>query len=152
MKIVPITSILPHRFPFLFVDRVVETKPDEWIVCEHLVSHSSPILQGHFPGNPIVPGVVQVEMMAQAAILLTYYSGKFDPKTQIGYFIGISEAKFRAKAVPGEVLRIRIEAKRLGRVGRFSGEVHAGDELKSKAMFTAVIDKRPDDDAADDGA
>ncbi len=146
MKEVPLTSILPHRYPFLFVDRVVETKPDEWIVAEHLVSHSSPILQGHFPGNPIVPGVVQVEMMAQAAIVLTYYSGKFDPKTQIGYFIGISEAKFRARAVPGEVLRIRVEAQRMGRVGRFSGEVHAGDELKSRASFTAVIDKRPEED------
>jgi 3-hydroxyacyl-[acyl-carrier-protein] dehydratase len=138
-----ILEILPHRFPFLFIDKVVEVEKDVSIVAERYVSMSDPILQGHFPGNPIVPGVVQVEAMAQAALLLAHASGRFDPATQICYFIGIQDAKFRALAVPGEVLRIRIEAQRLGRVARFSGTVEAAGQLKSSATFTAVIEPKP---------
>lgn len=142
MDAVEIQSILPHRFPFLFLDRVVEVRSGEAIVAEHLVSMSSPILQGHFPGHPILPGVIQVEAMAQAAVVLAHASGKFDPATHHCYFIGISEAKFRAPAVPGEVLRIEVEAKRLGRVGKFSGTVACGESVKSSATFTAIIEPK----------
>lgn len=143
-----IQKILPHRYPFLFVDRVVEVKAPELIVAEHLVSMSSPILQGHFPGFPIVPGVVQVEAMAQAAVLLAHFSGHFDPATHLAYFIGIQQAKFRAAARPGEVLRLTVKAERMGRVGKFSGEITSGDEIKSSATFTAVIERRPSENAA----
>lgn len=142
MDAVEIQRILPHRYPFLFIDRVVEIVPQESIVAEHLVSMSSPILQGHFPGLPIVPGVVQVEAMAQAAVILANASGHFDPALHNCFFIGIKEAKFRAPAVPGEVLRIVVKAERLGKVGKFSGEVKAGDSVKSSASFTAIIDKK----------
>ncbi len=139
---VEIQSILPHRYPFLFIDRVVEVVPDESIVAEHLVSMSSPILQGHFPGNPILPGVVQVEAMAQAAVILAQRSGRFDAQTHHCYFIGIQKAKFRAPAVPGETLQLRVRAERLGRVGKFAGECYAGEELKSSASFTAIIEPK----------
>lgn len=139
---VAIQKILPHRYPFLFVDRVVEVRAGELIVAEHLVSMSAPILQGHFPGHPILPGVVQVEAMAQAAVILAHESKLFDPDKHLCYFIGIQEAKFRAPARPGEVLRITVKAERLGRVGKFSGEIAAGDEIKSSASFTAIIDAR----------
>jgi 3-hydroxyacyl-[acyl-carrier-protein] dehydratase len=76
---VQIQKILPHRFPFLFLDRVISAVPGESIVAQKLVSMSDPILQGHFPGNPILPGVVQVEAMAQAAVVLASLSGIFDP-------------------------------------------------------------------------
>jgi 3-hydroxyacyl-[acyl-carrier-protein] dehydratase len=143
MDAVEIMRVLPHRHPFLFVDRVVSVEKGVSIVAEHLVSMSDPILQGHFPDNPIVPGVVQIEAMAQAAIVLAYLSDAYDPRTQLCFFIGIKEAKFRAPAVPGEVLRIEVRAERLGRVGRFSGEIRGALGVKSTAGFTAVIERKP---------
>ena len=137
---VQIQKILPHRFPFLFLDRVLSAVPGESIVAQKLVSMSDPILQGHFPGNPILPGVIQVEAMAQAAVVLAHLSGLFDPELHNCYFIGIQEAKFRAPVVPGEILTIEVKAQRLGRLGKFSGEIRAGDQLKSSGTFTAILD------------
>lgn len=148
MDAVQIQNVLPHRYPFLFIDRVVEIDPGASIVAEHLVSISSPILQGHFPGHPILPGVVQVEAMAQAAVLLAHASGAFDPQKHICYFIGIQQAKFRAPAVPGEVLRIAVTVERLGRVGKFAGEVSTPDGVKSSAGFTAIIEPLAKDPGA----
>lgn len=139
---VEIQNILPHRYPFLFIDRVVDVTPEQAVHAQRLVSQSDPILQGHFPGHPILPGVVQVEAMAQAAVVLAHASGQFDPQKHNCYFIGIQEAKFRAPAVPGEVLDIHVKALRVGRVGKFEGEVRCGEELKSSAKFTAIIEPR----------
>jgi 3-hydroxyacyl-[acyl-carrier-protein] dehydratase len=136
---VQIQKILPHRFPFLFIDRVLEVTPGESIVAVRLVSNSDPILQGHFPGNPILPGVVQVEAMAQAAVILANASGHFDPELHDCFFIGIADAKFRAPVVPGEILQIRVKAERLGRVGKFSGEITTDAGPKSSATFTAIL-------------
>jgi 3-hydroxyacyl-[acyl-carrier-protein] dehydratase len=137
-----IQKILPHRFPFLFVDRVVAVQPGQSILAQRLVSHSDPILQGHFPGNPILPGVVQVEAMAQAAVILAHESGEFDPRIHHCYFVGIQDAKFRSLVGPGEVLDIEVKAVRLGRIGKFTGEVRSGGEVRSSASFTAMIEAR----------
>jgi 3-hydroxyacyl-[acyl-carrier-protein] dehydratase len=134
-----IERILPHRPPFLFIDRVVEVTPNESILAEHLVSMSSPILGGHFPGFPVLPGVVQVEAMAQAAVILAHASGHFDAAQHRCYFIGINEARFRSPVVPGDVLRIRVKAERIGRIGKFVGETKVGDEVKSTASLQAMI-------------
>ena len=80
--------------------------------------------------------------MAQAAVILAHLSGYFDPQRHNCYFIGIQEAKFRAPAVPGEILDIEVFADRLGRVGKFRGEVRCGEQLKSSASFTAIIDAK----------
>lgn len=150
LDITQIHRMLPHRYPFLFIDRVVSWVPEQSIHARKLVSISDPILQGHFPGNPIVPGVVQVEAMAQAAVLLAQLSGAFDPNTQLCLFMGIQEAKFRAPVTPGDVLDIEVTALRLGRIGKFSGEIKVDGAVRSSGKFTAVIERRPD--LANDGA
>lgn len=144
LDIIQIQKMLPHRYPFLFIDRVLSWEPEKSIHARKLVSMSDPILQGHFPGNPIVPGVVQVEAMAQAAALLAQLSGAFDPDTQLCLFMGIQEAKFRAPVVPGDVLDIEVVSLRLGRIGKFEGEIKVDGKVCSSAKFTAIIDKRPD--------
>lgn len=141
---VQVQKILPHRFPFLFVDGVeswdANAEGGPSIVALKLVSMSDPILQGHFPGNPIVPGVVQVEAMAQAAVVLAHLTGHFDANLHHCFFLGIESARFRAPVVPGERLEIRVQAQRLGRVGKFAGEIRVGDKIKSSATITAVIE------------
>jgi 3-hydroxyacyl-[acyl-carrier-protein] dehydratase len=146
LDVVQIQNILPHRFPFLFVDGVesydaaAEGGPS--IVALKLVSMSDPILQGHFPGNPIVPGVVQVEAMAQAAVVLAHLAGHFDVTLHHCFFMGIETARFRAPVVPGERMEIRVQALRLGRVGKFAGEIRVGAQVKSSATITAVIERK----------
>ena len=85
---------------------------------------------------------VQVEAMAQAGVVLAHLSGLFDLELHHCFFVGIQEAKFRAPVVPGEVLTIEIKALRLGRLSKLSGEIRAGEQLKSSATFTAVIDAK----------
>ncbi|MCH9680345.1 MAG: 3-hydroxyacyl-ACP dehydratase FabZ [Deltaproteobacteria bacterium] len=146
LDVVRIQEIIPHRFPFLFLDGVREFDEEgPSLIAVKLVSMSDPILQGHFPGNPIVPGVVQVEAMAQAAVVLAHLTGHFDQSTHHCLFLGIDKAKFRAPAVPGELLEIHVKAERLGKIGKFSGQVRAGDELKSNATFTAVMQPKDAD-------
>lgn len=139
---VQIQEILPHRYPFLFLDRVIEVVPGERLVAHKLVSISEPILQGHFPGFPVLPGVIQVEAMAQAAVVLAHQSGHFDPALHNCFFIGIQEAKFRAPVVPGDLLTITVKALRVGRVGKFEGEVRVADKVASSANFTAVVEAK----------
>ncbi len=143
---VQIQKVLPHRYPFLFVDRVVEIEAGKTIHAQKLVSMSDPILQGHFPGNPIFPGVVQVETMAQVAILLANASGHFDPETQVCFFMGIQEAKFRAPVVPGDLLDVFVTAERVGRIGKFRGEIRCREQTKSSAKFTAITENKPEPD------
>lgn len=149
---VQIQRILPHRFPFLFIDGVesvdLEADGGPSIVALRLVSMTDPILQGHFPGNPVVPGVVQVETMAQAAVVLCHLAGKFDPSTHHCLFMGIEGARFRAPVVPGERLEIHVQALRMGRIGKFKGEVRVGEQLKSNATFTAVMQPKAAEDPA----
>lgn len=147
LDITQIQKMLPHRYPFLFIDRVIGWEAEKTIHARKLVSFSDPILQGHFPGNPIVPGVVQVEAMAQAAALLAQLSDAFDPQTQLCLFMGIQEAKFRAPVTPGDVLDIKVEALRLGRIGKFTGSIEVEGAVRSSAKFTAIITSRPEEAA-----
>lgn len=129
---------LPQRYPFLFIDAIKSYDPEvPAIVAIKNVSNSDPILQGHFPGNPILPGVVMIESMAQAAVVLGSLKGLYDPDNQNCYFLKIDEAKFRKASVPGESLDVYVKALRVGRVGKFACEIKLGDEVKCTATLTA---------------
>lgn len=103
---------LPHRFPFLLVDRVLEREPGVRVVAEKLVSASDPILQGHFPGRPLVPGVLMLEMLAQAGGFLEADS----LEGQAIFLAGVADAKFKAPAFPGDRLRLEVSPE-----GAFAG-------------------------------
>ena len=138
-----IQAILPHRYPFLLIDRVIEITRKHRIVAIKNVSVNEPFFAGHFPGYPIVPGVLIVEAIAQAggALLLTEVAGR-DGKLM--FFTGIERAKFRKPVVPGDQLRIEVEvlAWRTTAV-RMEGKAYVGEKLACEAIVTCVLVDRP---------
>jgi len=138
LDIVKVQEILPHRYPFLLIDGVADfDKEAGTIEAYKLVSASDPILQGHFPGNPVMPGVLLIESMAQAAVVLGALCGFYDAEKHHCFFMKIEKARFVNPAVPGDKLEVRVKALRLGRIGRFEGEIRVGDEIKCTAIITA---------------
>jgi 3-hydroxyacyl-[acyl-carrier-protein] dehydratase len=143
MDIREIEAILPHRYPFLLVDQV-EVIDDERIVARKLVSRNEPHFEGHFPGHPVMPGVLIVEAMAQAGALFAARLTKFDPARQVIYFMGIDAVKFRKPVVPGDILRLQVVPLRKGgAVWKMRGEARVGDTLVAEAEFLASIQPRP---------
>ena len=112
-----IQELLPHRYPFLLVDRVVEIVPDVSVVALKNVTINEPFFQGHFPGHPVMPGVLIIEAMAQAAGLLTQLSRRFkgDKGSPLFYLVKVDNARFSAPVVPGDQLRFEVSLKRLVR-------------------------------------
>lgn len=140
MDVKEIMECLPHRYPFLLVDRVVEIEKDERAVGIKNVTINEPFFQGHFPGNPIMPGVLIIEAMAQVSGTLAVISGVTGKST---IFLGIEKAKFRKPVVPGDQLRIEVNVLRHRRsIWKFSGNAFVGDVLVAEAEFTAMITDR----------
>ena len=133
MDVNEILGILPHRYPFMLVDRITEMDiENRCIIGYKNLSFNEPFFQGHFPGEPIMPGVMQLEAMAQVSgILLNKVN---DKNGEIAYFMAIDKAKFRRKVVPGDVLRMEIKVTRLrSRMAMVEGKAYVGDELASQA-------------------
>jgi len=133
MDINEILGILPHRYPFMLVDRIVEMDVEEQCVVGYKnLTFNEPFFQGHFPDEPIMPGVMQLEAMAQVAgILLNKVSQK---EGQIAYFMSIDKAKFRRKVVPGDTLRMEIKVTRMrSRMATVEGKAYVDGELASQA-------------------
>ncbi len=140
-----IEAILPHRYPFLLVDRV-ESVTDEKIVALKLVSRNEPHFEGHFPGHPVMPGVLIIEALAQAGAIYAARLVNFDPAKQVIYFMSMDRVKFRRPVVPGDVLRLEVTPLRKGgAVWKMRGEARVGDVLVAEAEFLASIQNRPAD-------
>jgi len=112
LRIAEIMRILPHRYPFLLVDRVLEVDPDRRIVALKNVTINEPFFNGHFPSTPVMPGVLTIESMAQAGAILGLLEKNADLGKALVYFMGIDEAKFRRPIVPGDQMRIVVEVLR----------------------------------------
>lgn len=137
-----IQALLPHRFPFLLLDRVLEIEPKKKIVAIKNVTINEPFFNGHFPGEPIMPGVLIVEAMAQAgAVLLLSEIEDRDQKLIV--FTGIERARFRRPVVPGDQLRIEVDVLAWRRIaGRMAGEVFVDGKLVAEAVIScAVVDR-----------
>lgn len=139
----PITEIMksiPHRYPFLLIDRILDLKPMEYIKGIKNVTINEAFFAGHFPGQPIMPGVLLVEAMAQVAGVLAYHSGIEGKST---YFLSIENAKFRRPVVPGDQIVFEIRAlKHRGNVWKFAGTATVDDKVVSESEFTAMITDR----------
>lgn len=143
MDIREIEAILPHRYPFLLIDRVDEIDENK-IVARKLVSRNEPHFEGHFPGHPVMPGVLIVEALAQTGAVFAARLTGFDPAKQVIYFMGIDGVKFRKPVVPGDVLRLEVTPlRRGGAVWKMRGEARVGDTVVCEAEFLASIQPRP---------
>jgi 3-hydroxyacyl-[acyl-carrier-protein] dehydratase len=135
-----IKKLIPHRYPFLMIDRVVDIVKGESAVGVKAVSVSEPHFEGHFPQRPIMPGVLIVEAMAQTAGVLVVHSLGEGAMNKLVYFMTIDSARFRKPVVPGDLLRIRVTRKQnRGAVWKFDGEAMVGDTLVAEATFAAMI-------------
>jgi 3-hydroxyacyl-[acyl-carrier-protein] dehydratase len=145
LRIAEIMRILPHRYPFLLIDRVIEVEPDKRIVAIKNVSINEPFFTGHFPEAPVMPGVLTVEAMAQAGAILGLLNRKpEDLKNALVYFMGIDEARFRRPIVPGDQLRIVVEVlRRKAIVWKMRGEVYVGSDLAAEATLLSSIGQQP---------
>ncbi len=135
-----IMAALPHRYPFLMIDRIVEMVANESATGIKCVTVNEPHFQGHFPGKPIMPGVLMIEAMAQTAAVLVLESGKLDPEGKLVYFMSISEARFRRPVVPGDILRIEVKKIRnRGNVWKFEGKAKVDQRIVAEATYSAML-------------
>lgn len=138
-----IIKILPHRYPFLLVDRIIELEPGEWVVGIKNVTVNEPFFQGHFPGNPIMPGVLIVEAMAQVGGVLARMSMPGVLKEGAGntvLFMSMDKVKFRKPVVPGDQLILELKPLRKGsKVWKMTGKAFVEDDLVAEAELMATI-------------
>jgi 3-hydroxyacyl-[acyl-carrier-protein] dehydratase len=138
MDIKEIQKFLPHRYPFLLVDRILEINPGKKATGIKNLTCNEEFFQGHFPGNPIMPGVLMIEAMAQVAGLLAFRSGATVGKSV--YFMSIEKAKFRKPVVPGDQLKLEVTIlQQRGNVWKFSGNASVEDKVAAEAEFTAMV-------------
>ncbi len=144
LDVMEIQEIIPHRFPFLLLDRVIEIKSGESISAYKNVTISENVFQGHFPGHPIYPGVMIVEGLAQAGGVLAFKSmseeDQTDTSNKVVYFMSIDKCKFRAPVVPGDKLEYKVSViKHRGNIWVLKGEAYVDGKLTTEAELKAMI-------------
>jgi 3-hydroxyacyl-[acyl-carrier-protein] dehydratase len=140
LDVLQIMELIPHRYPFLMIERLTEIVPHESAVGVKNVSINEPHFQGHFPSRPIMPGMLIIESMAQTAASLVMYSLGLTRQGRLVYFMSLEEARFRRPVVPGDTLRIHVQKqRRRGNVWRFAGEARVDGNLVAEAIYTAMI-------------
>jgi 3-hydroxyacyl-[acyl-carrier-protein] dehydratase len=142
MDVIEIQKIIPHRYPFLLVDSIIELEPAKRIVGIKNVTFNEPFFAGHFPGSPVMPGVLIVESMAQVAAVLVLREVR-DRGKKLVYFMGIDRARFRQPVTPGDQLKIIIEVLMLRpRHGKLKGEAFVRDKLVAEAeILSSIVDR-----------
>jgi 3-hydroxyacyl-[acyl-carrier-protein] dehydratase len=144
LRIAEIMRILPHRYPFLLVDRVLEVDQEKRIVALKNVTINEAFFNGHFPGAPVMPGVLTIESMAQTGAILLLLGRSADLNETLVYFMGIDEARFRRPIVPGDQMRIIAEViRRKSTVWKMKGEVYVGSELAAEAILLSSLGQQP---------
>lgn len=140
LQVAKILEILPHRYPFVLVDRVTEIVPSQSIRGHKMVSANEPWCQGHFPGRPIMPGVLIIESMAQTAAVVVVETLGPRAEGKLVYFMSVDSARFRRPVVPGDTLMVHVKKERSrGNVWRFNGEAKVNGVLMAEATFSAMI-------------
>lgn len=144
IRIDEILKLLPHRYPFLLVDRLKNVVPGESGIGIKNVTMNEPFFQGHFPENPVMPGVLQIEAMAQTAGIIVLQSFPAEERSGNGvYFMTVDEVKFRKPILPGDVIEFSVKKEQTVRnVFKFRGEARVDGKLVSQAIFSAMIFKK----------
>jgi len=143
IDITRILSALPHRYPFLLVDRVVEVVKGDRIHAYKNLTFNEHFFQGHFPNKPVMPGVLQLEALAQAGALLAYDAAPFDPLQKVIYLMSFDAVKFRRPVVPGDRLDLYVRVERQkGAIWRLAGEAKVDGQTASEALIMAMIADR----------
>lgn len=138
-----IMELLPHRYPFLLIDRVLEFSPGEQLIALKNVSFNEPFFQGHFPNQPIMPGVLIMEALAQATGLLSFCSMEGDRKNKLYMLVGIDKARFRDQVLPGDQLILKVTLKRNMRgIWMYQGKATVNDNVVAEAdLMCSAQDK-----------
>lgn len=140
IDVLKIMDRIPHRYPFLLVDKIEEIVPMEWAIGVKGVTASEPHFQGHFPQKPIMPGVLIVEAMAQTSGVLVVSSMGKEAEGKLVYFMSIENAKFRRPVVPGDLLKLHVQKKQQrGPVWKFEGVAKVDGQVVAEATFSAMI-------------
>ena len=136
-----IMRYLPHRYPFLLLDRILACEPGKMIRAQKNVTMNEPFFQGHFPGLPVMPGVLVIEALAQAAAILAYRSTGTGPGGDaLFFFAGIDNARFRRRVVPGDQLHLEVDLIRIARgLGKFRTRALVGGDLAAEAELMAAL-------------